>query len=79
VEPLRILPSNPDYVNINHLSHLLAVAVNPQAHFDTHKQDMSELDQIMVYQHIYDALQLALDDAKPSASISTFDDFVEVL
>ena len=76
---LRIKPSHPDYLNIDRLQHLLCVATNPQAHFDTANQHIGELDQIMAYQAVYDELEKALDEARPSLSTSAFNSFVDQL
>ena len=76
---LRIKPSHPDYINIDRLQHLLCVATNPQAHFDTAQQNLNELDKITAYQTVYDELEKVLEEARPSLSTSAFNSFVEGL
>jgi hypothetical protein len=76
---LRITSSHPDFISIDRLQHLLCVTLNPQAHFDTANQYINELDKVMAYQTVYDELEKALDDARPSMSTSVFNDFVEGL
>lgn len=60
----RISPSHPDYKRINVLTHLIAAAKNPQAHFDTNR-DYRTADKVMWKAYISDLeeeLQELLED-----------------
>lgn len=57
----RILASHPDYEEINRLNLMRSILLNPNVHWNTHDQNMSELDRTVLLSDIDSAIDEVLD------------------
>lgn len=58
---LRVMPSDPDYEKLNHLSEMIAVANNPQVHF-CGEMDMDNLMRVCLISDLEDAMEKEMND-----------------